>query len=524
MSVDWVDEVLHDDGQSQSEGLVEDWSASGHDGGATVMWEPPMPLGSSRDLVPFPVDALPSWLADQVHALAEFTQTPVDLAACVALGVVSAAIGGRVDVEVRGSWREPVNIYTICSLPPGSRKSAVFADLTVPLLEAEQELIAKIQPRVVEADTQLRIAQKDAEHALKLAATAAGDKDAAIADAIAAAQRAESAAIPVLPRIVADDITPEAAASLLAEQAGRLAVLSAEGGIFATLAGRYSTTPNLEAFLKGHSGDLLRVDRKGRPPEHVDRPALTLGLCVQPGVLRDIAQMPGFRDRGLLARLLYSLPPNLVGYRRIGAAEVPHAVRSAYRERVGELVGSIWTLDERAVLTLTPDAAELVIRAEMEMEPRLRDDGDLHAVVDWASKLIGATVRIAGILHVAEHVRDNWRKPIDADTMNAAIQIGRYFTAHALAAFDLMGSDPVTEGANAILAWIERTHASSFTKRELFSGFSRSRFRRASDLDAPLGLLEDHGYIRREVEQSASPGGGRRPSPSYTVNPLCLPR
>ena len=115
--------------------------------------------------------------------------------------------------------------------------------------------------------------------------------------------------MPPVPRLVADDVTPEAAASLLAEQGGRLAVLSAEGGIFATLAGRYSGTPNLEVFLKGHAGDLLVVDRKGRDHEYVEHPALTLGLAVQPEVLTDIAAMPGFRGRGLLARILYALPP-----------------------------------------------------------------------------------------------------------------------------------------------------------------------------------------------------------------------
>ena len=37
----------------------------------------------------------------------------------------------------------------------------------------------------------------------------------------------------------------------MAEQGGRLAILSAEGGPFVTLAGRYSREPNLELFLKG---------------------------------------------------------------------------------------------------------------------------------------------------------------------------------------------------------------------------------------------------------------------------------
>lgn len=124
---------------------------------------------------------------------------------------------------------------------------------------------------------------------------------------------AEAITVPPLPRLIADDVTSEQAASLLADQGGKLAVLSPGGGIFATLAGRYSGAPNLEVFLKGHAGDMLRVDRRSRPAEHVDWPALTRGLAVQPEVLRDIAQMPGFRGKGLLARILFAVPENTVG-------------------------------------------------------------------------------------------------------------------------------------------------------------------------------------------------------------------
>jgi len=86
-------------------------------------------------------------------------------------------------------------------------------------------------------------------------------------------------------------------------------------------------------FLKGHAGDLLRVDRVGRAAEHIADPALTLGLAVQPEVLRDIARMPGFRGRGLLARILYAVPPNTVGRRRVGAPAVPQQSRAHITRR-----------------------------------------------------------------------------------------------------------------------------------------------------------------------------------------------
>ena len=183
----------------------------------------------------------------------------------------------------------------------------------------------------MEAELARRTAQRDAERHANGAANASSPeaRTEALGMAADAALAAEQLTVPVRPRLVADDVTAEAAGSLLAEQDGRLAVLSAEGGIFTTIAGRYSTAPNLEVFLKGHAGDLLRVDRVGRAAEHIADPALTLGLAVQPEVLRDIARMPGFRGRGMLARILYAVPPNTVGRRRVGAPAVPAAVEGA---------------------------------------------------------------------------------------------------------------------------------------------------------------------------------------------------
>jgi hypothetical protein len=71
---------------------------------------------------------------------------------------------------------------------------------------------------------------------------------------------------------VVDDVTAEALTSFLAEQGGRAAVISTEGGIFDIIAGRYSKSPNMDIYLKGHSGDEVRVDRKGRPPDSFPGP------------------------------------------------------------------------------------------------------------------------------------------------------------------------------------------------------------------------------------------------------------
>ncbi|MEV7622658.1 DUF3987 domain-containing protein [Actinoplanes sp. NPDC089786] len=483
----------------------------------SAAWPAPMPLTARTLPRPFPVEALPAWLGDMVGAVAEFTQTPADLAGCIALAVLSTAAGGRAEVEIRGSWREPVNLFTVVVLPPGSRKSAVFTALVRPLLAAEAALIERTRPAMVEAELALRVAAKAADRAANAAAAAsdAAGRDRLLAEAAAAAMNADSISVPPLPRLVADDITSEQAASLLAEQGGRLSVLSPEGGIFATLAGRYSGAPNLEVFLKGHAGDMLRVDRRSRPAERVDQPALTLGLAVQPEVLRDIAQMPGFRGKGLLARILFAVPENTVGRRRIGADPISRTVSDAYAANLSALVLGLASRRDPILLPLTPEANEHMLAIERDIEPRLAPSGSWAHIVDWASKYAGAVARIAGLLHLSEVGPSG---SIGAGIFTRAATIGAYFAEHALAAFDDMGADPTVEDARHILSWIGRTQTERFTKRDLFSAMSRGRFRKATDLDPALNLLLGHGYLAT-VAAPDRRGAGRAPSPTWLVHP-----
>jgi replicative DNA helicase len=88
-----------------------------------------------------------------------------------------------------------------------------------------------------------------------------------------------------------------------------------------------------------------------------------------------------------------------------------------------------------------------------------------------------------------------------------------------------MGADARVDDARWLLEWIERTGRELFTRREAHMAASRGRFAKATDLDAPLGLLVEHGYLRRaDPEPSRDPHGrGRPPSPRYLVNPLRSP-
>ena len=415
------------------------------------------------------------------------------------------------------SWQEPVNVYVVVALPSGERKSVVYRKVTAPLESLEQELLDRALPEIGAARVRKQIAEGRAEDAAKKAISSTSSPQ-LLDDAIRASSEAEAIKVPSAPRLIADDATPEAIASLLAEHGGRIGVLSAEGGIFEILGGRYSSgQPNIEVFLKGHSGDSLRVDRKGRKPEHIPEPAITLGLTVQPDVIRALANKPGFRARGLTARCLYSLPVSKVGYRDSSPAAVPATVADAYTQRMmaighldpGRSDGTAYPL------TLTPEALARVESFMAAMEPRLRAGADLHHIGDWANKLVGATVRIAALLHVAEHKA--WGSPISLAAIEAAIRIADYLVAHAKAAFDLMGRDPELERATRLLDWLRRSELPAFTKREAFNA-NRGSFTKVPELDPVLVLLQEHGYIRM-VDAPTPARPGRPPSPTYLVTP-----
>lgn len=266
----------------------------------TSAWPDPVPLDPPRTPAVFPVDALPGWAADYAAALSEATQTPPDLAGCCVLGVLAASAGGRAVVEARRGWREPTNLYLLPVLRPGSRKSAVVSAATRPLYDAEKTLGERARSEITETATLHDIAVKAAEKATRDAANAKPDnRDKLSAEAVSAASQAAAIHVPIVPRLIADDVTPEAAASLLADHGGRMAIISAEGGIFDIIAGKYNNgVPALDVWLKGHAGDQLRIDRKGRASEYIEHPALTLLLTVQPAVLAITASNGMFRGRG----------------------------------------------------------------------------------------------------------------------------------------------------------------------------------------------------------------------------------
>jgi len=492
-------------------------------------WPEPTPFGAPA-LPTFPDRALPGWIGIFVRSEAQATQTPVDLAAMLALAVLSSCLAGPIVLNPWGDWIEPLNLFTIVVLPPGHRKSAIFASIVAPLHQFEAEAAANAAPILALA----RRRQHAAEQALIRAQDAVNavpdddprrprlleDLDRRLADLLAAEA-------PAAPRLIADDCSPERLAMLLAAHDGRLAILSPEGGIFDLIAGRYSTTgaPNLDHFLKGHAGDPIVVDRVGRVGEIIPRPALTVGLAVQPEVLRGLIARPGFHGRGLLARFLYALPATTLGRRQVDLEPVHPSFRRSYHRQVRALLALTHPhLTPRRPPALPHRSDHLPLplgRGDVGARPREHRPSDDHPYHCTAARHSGVGAEAAGKPEGTSAQpmfapSSGWG--VGLSSVDNAIKIAEYLIEHARAAYAAMGLDPVAANVPALLGWIKRTGRPSFTRRDALRAPGR-HLRSAADLDDALDALERHGYIRLRPTPYTF---GRPRSPTYDIHPSLI--
>ena len=480
-----------------------------YNGTGSVIWETPLPF-DEYDLPSFPVDALPETVRRYVLAVAESTQTSVDMAAVEALGVGPLCSQGKYFIQGNADWAEPLNIYTVVILPPAERKSSVLSVMIRPVEEYEKEENSRRNAGIIESQMVLSRLEKEKRSLVERASKGKATEEEVRAKATEIAKYE-----PVKPlRLFVDDVTSEKLTSVLAENKGRAAVVSAEGGIFDIISGLYSRNVNIDVFLKGHSGDTIRVDRIGRASESIIHPALTMVLAVQPEVLNGLMSNNTFRGRGLTARFLYSMPKSTVGSRSFSTKPIPEGVRARYRALIETILSSD---NEQEPISLDDGAREVLEDLFNEIEGRLK--GDLAEISDWAGKFVGAVLRISGILHVMKYPKDSMFDAVDRETMEHAVIIGRYFLTHAKAAYSLMGADTVNKDAQHLLSFIKRERLAEFSRRDAMR-LCRS-FKTADSLQPVLNRLCEYGYIAVKPQEPVS-GIGRRPSEVYVTNPAVL--
>ena len=480
-------------------------------------WEDPIPFGE-YELEAFPIDALPADIGSYAQAVSESTQTPVDMAGTAALAVAAMCCQGKYVIQGKADWIEPLNLYTNVIAQPSERKSAVEHHMVRPADNFEVQYNLRNAARVEGSKMRKRVLerrQKAIEDKVAKGQAEPGDLD-QIAQEIAEFEEEKPL------HLYVDDITTEKLVSVMAGNHGRAALISSEGGIFDTLAGIYTKNVNIDVMLKAYSGDTIRVDRIGRESESIMNPTLTVLLMTQPKVVSDVLGNPTFRGRGLTARFLYCLPDSAVGDRRFQSRPISDEAYRRYEQRIINMLEDEYP-PRPEVITLSPEASRLLTDFAEEIEPKLKTD--YAEIADWAGKLVGNTLRVAGLLcragvnRAPEFLSENEPLVVSDRVMGDAIRLGRYYLSHSLAVHDAIPQSTMYRQAEKILHMVQERSLEEFTRRDAMR-FCQT-FKRVDEIQPVLDFLEDMGYIA-SMDTKSSYSRGRPSLPKYVVNPSVL--
>ena len=477
-------------------------------------WDEPVPFADNPPPA-FPTDALTYWIKDFVEGEALATQTPADLSSVLALVVIGASIAKKYRIEVRAGWTEQPNLFGVVALPPGSRKTAVFRDVCAPMSAYEKIATEQMKSVILRQKIKKGLATKLVEEAEKICMVKGGSED-SVRTHMQLAEAAEGIVVPASPRFVIDDATPEKLVNILFRQGGKIALLSPEGGVFERIAGKASSgTDAIEVYLKAHAGDDIRLDRISRGEEFIEAPAMSIGLAVQPDIIRALGTKTGFRGRGLIARFLFSMPFSNIGNRNTNTEPIGERVAALYTECLLDLL-ACEVKDGPITLKLTAEASARFQKFESWVEPRLGPGGELTDLADWGSKLPGTAARLAAIIHAAEMVGTSKRveaEPVSVDTIRRALKIAAYFVGHAKIAFNEIVFGKVHDDAKCILKWLGSVRKTRVTKRDTFRAMS-DILAKAEMLDEPIRELKERGYLRELAFKV-----GKKTEVAFDVNP-----
>lgn len=465
------------------------------------------PLRTREQPGPFPIDALPSALLAMTVNAADCVQVSHGMAACLALGAVSAAVVGRFSVRVGADYTEPCQLFIAVGARPSERKSACMELLYRPLYAYEEQENIRRAPEVKKSLEIRGMLEEGIARARKT-----GDRG-----KLEAALSELEGHQDVKPfELLLSDATPEALSRALARNDGRMALVSSEGAFLSILSGAYAGRgeANVDVVLKGYSGEPVRVERIGRAGERIQRANLSMCLAVQPDILEKFLNDPTLLGRGMASRFLVCLPESLVGKRSLHGVSMDTSAALLWSRTLTNLLN-----DEGRELPLSQEALAVSERWFMDIESELGPGGQLCELgAGWGGKLSGNTLRIAGLLTLMTPGRAR----VEADCMQSAVQIARWFLSHAKSL--MAGSGDLSPEAEEMLRYLVR-RGEGVVAATVVKNVVRKKtvFKQTDAFEMAMAELEREGYIQLNHECLRA-SAGRPTGPVIHLHPDLLPK
>lgn len=487
-------------------------------------WEDPVTVTTETPPT-IPLDGLPDYLRNMVEAVTEQSQAPVEVVLAAALGTLSAATRGVWDVHVSDSWSPGLTVlWTLALASSGERKDSGTKPLLEPLRLAEKA----VRKEVKDANRIREGERKRLTEALKVAEQS--DDPVKIEQITADLYAARHRPIPLL---VLSDTTSEAAGQRMTESGGALAVIGTEASSLQTIAGRYSDKGANYGFVNNaYDGEPHSDARVKRDDNHIDRPALTWCVSVQPEVVSGYATADS-EGSGFLPRFILLLSESRIGQRTMRTTPVPERIATEWRQVVGRLHSAAWSrysvmiedapdeIGEPGKVTFTASAADLMYGYAERLERENTPGSILRDLGGWSSKHPARIARIAALLALADNPHT---ATVEVTHITAALSLADVLVDHAAATMALLRTTGASSPSSLVLDALRKVGTSTVTTREVVTVCREQAWtnRRSEPVREVLLDLAELGWLRGPVTLTSEKGG--RPSERWLVHPKVAER
>jgi len=458
---------------------------------------PMEPITASPDYeVLFSAGCLPKTVCDFVRAAADFTCTERCMCGTAVISALSYCLTGVYAFEGKKGHIEHPVIYGLNVAKPSARKSPVVSLVKKPFIDFTKEWNEKHKSEIYNAasvkkmlERKIALAEKSEETDPKELASMKIEHDSIQGDTFR--------------RIVVDDITPEGLL-LQMKKNGSLLMMSDEAGMLMNFAGRYSNSiPNLDLFLKAWNAESFYSDRATKDSVFLDSPYLSVSLACQPYIFKNMIRNPAFRGSGLIARFIYCFPDDDIGYRKYDKGTLPGEINDAFRKLVYKLLDNKFSHKGKPeVIGMDDETYEKYCEFyDRVIEPKMKTR--YAFCQDWAGKLHGLTLRLAGIIHIVRSFDEGLDPllPINIDDFGDALHLALFYADQAVYAYTFTEQSESQELEEYVVRKLISKNITKISLSELYN-ICRGRIQRAQDLNEVLVSLEQKGYLVSVTEKN----------------------
>jgi hypothetical protein len=470
----------------------------------------------------FPSACLPSPYREIAEETARITQTPIVLAACCMLGLLSSAIGRGLKVESGPGRTTYGNLFLLLTAESGSGKSVIYGQIFAPFLSFEQQRQAdwkkEVRPRLIAkkevAERQLKQQRNKKEpHEPGFTVEDSIETIVRLIRKIEDIERELEAN-----RLYTENVTVEKLAVLLEANGESLSLLSPDAReVVNNILGRNNQQKQIDdgIFLKAYSGDPCQIDRIGRASVTLNSPIMNVVLLLQPDKFAKLLMNDETRDGGLLPRFLGCHTNAEMEIETGTVKPINPDLLARYHKRVTELLQSFripGSKGTEVTITVEPEAAEILRKFRNDIVIRIKQ-GDFDGMKEFAARYAEQAWRLTVVLHAARwgavDLPKRQAKEIDPKTAKDAVKIVEWFIEQQSQLLAGIRNDAQIDKDQKYLALLHK-HPEGITARHLYHDAKIE----SNAANAKRGLDD---RVRRGLLVSTTISTGGRPSTIYTA-------